>query len=135
MSHWPHHPSRLTRLLLLSGVLLLVACTSVPVDTRSPQTRELQQQAFEQARGLFLKKQYPQAAELLLPLARQGHLDAQYVIGYMYHHGYGLPRNEKESTRWIATAATRGHSKAQEALRRIDAIHEQRGPLATPIAP
>ena len=63
---------------------------------------------------------------MLLPLARQGHKEAQYAIGYMYHYGYGVPRNEKESTRWIATAAARGHVKAQQAMQLINASHDLR---------
>ena len=68
-----------------------------------------------------------------MPLAQQGHADAQYTIGYMYHYGHGLPRNEKESTRWIATAAARGHSLAQKALARINASHDQGGVITEPV--
>ena len=88
------------------------------------------QKQVAEGKALFLQKQYEAAAALLLPLARQGNTDAQYTVGYMYHYGYGLPRNEKESTRWIATAAARGHPIAQEALARIDASHGMEGVIA-----
>lgn len=116
-------------------MLALSACTSVPVQPQkstSPAQLELQQQRFAQGKNLFLNKQYAEAASLLLPLAQQGHIDAQYTVGYMYHYGYGLPRNEKESTRWIAMAAARGHPLAKEALARINASHDQGGVISVP---
>jgi TPR repeat protein len=130
---FPHHK-------ILPGIglclmLALSACTSVPVEPQkstSPAQQELQQQRFAQGKKLFLNKQYAEAATVLLPLAQQGNPDAQYTIGYMYHYGYGLPRNEKESTRWIATAAARGHPLAQEALARINASHDQGGVVSVP---
>jgi len=121
------------RLFGLLGVMLsMVACTTVPVKKHGDgmsfaQRQEVQREQFKQGRALFLNKQYEAAAAVLLPLARQGHLDAQYTIGYMYHYGYGLPRNEKESLRWIALAAGRGQPQAKEALARINASHDARG--------
>jgi TPR repeat protein len=104
-----------------------------PADSGSPEQRQATQHAlYIQGKTLFLNKQYGPAATLLLPLAKQGHMDAQYTIGYMYHYGYGVPRNEKESVRWIATAAGRGHPQAKEALARINASHDQHGVLVAP---
>jgi TPR repeat protein len=113
-------------LLLLTAGLLLGACTTVPVTpAKKGMTLETQQEALERAKQLFLSKQYAEAAALLLPLAQQGNLEAQYTLGYMYHYGLGLPRNEREATRWIAVAAARGHPKAKEALKRIEAQRQQ----------
>ena len=116
-------------------ILGLSACSTLPVEPRqrtSSAQLELQQQRFTQGKTLYLNKQYAEAATVLLPLAQQGHIDAQYTIGYMYHYGQGLPRNEKESTRWIATAAGRGHALAQKALTRINASHDQDGVVSVP---
>lgn len=122
-------------LLGLCLVLVLSACATTPAEPQKKTTStqlELQQLQFAHGKKLFLNKQYLEAAKLLLPLAQQGHLDAQYTVGYMYHYGYGLPRNEKESTRWITTAAARGHPLAQEALTRINASHDQSGIVSEP---
>jgi TPR repeat protein len=136
-THSPHTlfcPPR--RILLGIGLCLLLAlsaCTTVPVEPQhstSAAQLELQQQRLAQGKQLFLNKQYTEAANILLPLAQQGHLDAQYCVGYMYHYGYGLPHNEKESIRWITLAAARGHALAKEALARINASHDQ-GDLVT----
>ena len=128
-----------SRTLCLCFIFTLSACTTVPVNQEnSPQgkgsaLRELQKQRFIQGKNLFLNKQYAEAATVLLPLAQQGNADAQYTIGYMYHYGYGLPRHEKESTRWIATAAGHGHKLAQQALAQINEAHDKVGPISEPV--
>lgn len=118
---------------LLIALAALGACTTVPV---APAHRgidmQAQQETLQRAQSLFFAKQYAEAAGLLLPLAQQGNMEAQYAVGYLYHYGYGLPRNEKESTRWIATAAALGYPKAQEAMRRIEA---QQGTQPAEITP
>ncbi len=50
------------------------------------------------------------------PLANQGHIEAQYSIGWMYANGYGLKLNEAEGVRWWKLAANRGHPDAQFAV-------------------
>ena len=130
------HRKNFIKLFISTGLArLLVACVGVPVEKRtSPsaaQRLEAQSARFAEGKALFLNKQDGEAAAVLLPLAQQGHAGAQYTIGYMYHYGYGLPRNEKESTRWIANAAARGHAQAKQALARINASHDQRGVLPT----
>jgi TPR repeat protein len=123
---------------LIACVLLtLAACTTVPVNNQKATRSSAQRQAaleaqFNQGKTLFLQKQYAAAAKILLPIARQGHVGAQYTIGYMYHYGYGLPHNEKESTRWIAIAAARGHPQAKEAMARINAMHDKQGVASEP---
>lgn len=134
----------LKSLRLIPGAVLLLgmtACTGVPVDSGSSGNRasisqqlKMQHSLFAQGKTLFLNKQYGAAATILLSLAKQGHIGAQYTIGYMYHYGYGVPRNEKESVRWIATAAGRGHLQAKEALTRINASHDRHG-VREPVPP
>jgi len=119
----------------LCCVALLSACVTAPMENQgAPKSTisQIQQQRFLQGKALFKSKQYAAAVGLLLPLAQQGHIGAQYTVGYMYHYGYGLPRNENESIRWIAVAAARGHLKAQQALGRINASHDRQGVLSTP---
>ncbi|HHH49344.1 MAG TPA: sel1 repeat family protein [Gammaproteobacteria bacterium] len=107
---------------LIVVTLGLPGCTSAPVGpaarTASPQ--EVSAAMFERAKLLYLSKDYAGAADLMRVLARRGHLEAQYVLGYMYYYGLGVPRNEKEAIRWITTAAARGHPKAMQALRVLD---------------
>jgi uncharacterized protein YcfL len=123
---------RLSGCLVIGSFLLLSACSTAPKEmTKAEKVSilEIQEKRFQMGKELYMDQQYGPAANVLLPLAKQGHLNAQYTVGYMYHHGQGLPRNEKESTRWIAMAAARGHEKAKEALSRINAMHDQQNPL------
>ena len=116
------------RFALICCILLFSACTTTPIEKSSEEKAsilEKQEKYFQVGKKHYLNKQYGPAANILLPLAQQGHLNAQYTVGYMYHHGQGFPRNAKESTRWITLAAARGHAKAQEALSRINAVHDQ----------
>jgi len=48
-----------------------------------------------------------------LPAAKQGDVEAQYNLGYMYETGWGVSINEKEAARWYQEAATGGHDQAQ----------------------
>jgi len=48
-----------------------------------------------------------------LPAAKQGDIEAQYNLGYMYETGWGVSINEKEAARWYQEAATGGHDQAQ----------------------
>lgn len=118
----------MARTLIALLLLLTSACTTVPVDHDQPSATarlETQQKMFNQGKALFLDQQYAQAANIFLLLARQGHTDAQYTLGYMYHYGYGVPRNEKESIRWITVAAARGNTLAQKALEKINSSRDQ----------
>jgi TPR repeat protein len=122
---------RLSACLLLGCFLLISACSTTPKEATKAERvsiLEAQEKSFQIGKKLYLEKQYGQAANILLRLAQQGHLNAQYTVGYMYHHGQGLPLNEKESTRWITLAAARGHEKAKEALERINAVHDLNNP-------
>ncbi|HEB93902.1 MAG TPA: hypothetical protein ENI94_10665 [Gammaproteobacteria bacterium] len=117
-------PPRLRLLIpaLLLTVLGLSACTTVPVE---PKTEKLSQEEvsaalFERAKHLYLSQDYAGSVGLMHTLAGRGHLQAQYVLGYMYYYGLGVPRNEKKAIRWITTAAVRGHTKAREALELLD---------------
>jgi len=122
-------PNRPLPVLLLIAAML-AACATVPVEPppKKVSPEEISAALFERAKLLYLSRDYAGAAALMQTLAGRGHLQAQYVLGYMYYYGLGLPRNEKEAIRWITTAAARGHPKAREALRLL----EQGDPVPKP---
>lgn len=125
-------PVGLSAFFLFFCVVTLNACSTTPAEISSEEKMSIlenQERRFQMGKELYLNKQYGQAALVFLPLARQGHLNAQYTMGYMYHLGQGVPRNEKESTRWISMAAARGHEKAKEALIQINAMHDMENSL------
>ena len=43
----------------------------------------------------------------------QGDADAQYILGYMYDTGEGVPQNHTEAVRWYRMAAEQGLASAQ----------------------
>ena len=48
-----------------------------------------------------------------VPLARQGHANAQYNLGVMYDKGHGVPRNKVTAIKWYKRAAEQGVTLAQ----------------------
>ena len=47
------------------------------------------------------------------PLAEQGNVDAQHVLGVMYANGRGVMKDEKKAVKWYQLAAERGLAEAQ----------------------
>lgn len=49
--------------------------------------------------------------------ARQGHADAQFLLGSCYYAGRGVDRDQAKALRWYRSAAGQGHREAQAILR------------------
>ncbi len=47
------------------------------------------------------------------PLAEKGDAKAQFYMGFLYHHGYGVKRNEGEASKWFRMAADQGEWQSQ----------------------
>lgn len=50
------------------------------------------------------------------PLAEAGDAKAQYLLGFMYANGFGLPNDEREALKWYRLAAEQGEVKSQYSL-------------------
>ncbi len=61
----------------------------------------------------YKRGDYKLALQEWTPLAEQGHANAQYLIGEMYHEGVGVPQDNAASAIWILRAAEQGHGDAQ----------------------
>jgi len=61
----------------------------------------------------FEKGDYAAALRLARPLAAEGDVGAQSVLGRLYHGGYAVPQDFKEAARWLRSAADRGDARAQ----------------------
>jgi TPR repeat protein len=59
---------------------------------------------------------YTQAAFWYRKAAEQGNSDAQYLLGYFYLNGRGVPRDYTQAVLWYRKAAEQGDADAQEAL-------------------
>ena len=64
----------------------------------------------------FESKLFVRAYELLLPLAKANHPDAQYRLAIMSQNGLGMVKNTKEAVRWMKAAADQGFGLAQHGL-------------------
>ena len=48
--------------------------------------------------------------------ADQGDADAQYILGYCYETGAGVPKDTAQAADWYRKAATQGHTNARQGL-------------------
>ena len=85
---------------LLLWVTLLIATASVADD-------------FSDAQLAIRTRDYQQAYALLVKLARQGHVDAQYQLAAMYRSGRGVKKDHDKAALWYRKAAEQKHVKAQ----------------------
>lgn len=49
--------------------------------------------------------------------AKQGHVDAQFNLGWMYSKGQGVPQDNKTAVKWWKLAAEQGDAEAQKLAR------------------
>ena len=59
---------------------------------------------------------YKAALAEFTPLAEQGNVKAQEILGDYYNFGLGVPKNHKTSVKWYTKAAKQGNSYAQKEL-------------------
>lgn len=64
----------------------------------------------------FYHENYQEAERFLSEAANDGNTEAQYYLGIMHFHGYGVPVNYKESVRLFTLGANKNHSGSQIAL-------------------
>jgi TPR repeat protein len=64
------------------------------------------QRAYEQ-------KDYDGAMKELAPLAQEGKVEAQILLGKMYMLGQGVPKNTDAALKWFRAAADKGNAEAQ----------------------
>lgn len=61
----------------------------------------------------YQQKNYTQALQAWLPLAKEGHVLAQTLIGSMYAYGEGIEKNDEEAFKWFSRAAESNSAQAQ----------------------
>ncbi|NIR29386.1 MAG: sel1 repeat family protein [Gammaproteobacteria bacterium] len=106
---------------LIALAIALSGCVTTPVpgNADAEATAARLEQVYGRARTMYLGGEYQRAFRLLLPLARRGHADAQYAVGFMYYYGEGVSRDVGRALNWFARAAEQGHPKAIEARARL----------------
>ena len=59
------------------------------------------------------QKEYASAMKELAPLARQGNVDAQVLLGKMYMLGQGVPKDADLALKWLRAAADQGNADGE----------------------
>lgn len=70
---------------------------------------------FGSAKDGLRARQY-EALQWGLKAARQGHAEAQWLVGLQYYKGEGTAKNLVEAEKWFGAAAKQGHSRARDAV-------------------
>lgn len=73
-------------------------------------------QSLERAVAAYYRGDYVDAMDLMRPLADEGEDHAQYLIGFMYDRGQGVPEDPETAATWYRRAAELGHPYAQNNL-------------------
>jgi hypothetical protein len=61
----------------------------------------------------YIAGDYASAMAEFKPLAEKGDAKAQYYMGFLYHHGYGVKRDEAQASKWFRMAADQGEWQSQ----------------------
>jgi len=68
---------------------------------------------LQKAIEAYRRGDYATAFRHLKPLASQGYVAAQYILGYLYYDGLGVVQDHAEAGAWFSKAAEQGHARAQ----------------------
>src|SRR5581483_5607221 len=74
---------------------------------------------YEEALQYYADGRYAEALKEFRQLADQGDPQSLYFIGFFYHMGYGVPRDDAEAAKWFKRAAEKNHSQAQYYLGKL----------------
>ena len=76
--------------------------------------------SYEDGVSAYRNGDYARAYDIWLPLAEQGHVEAQFNLSALYISGRGVEQNQERAAYWVEQAAEQGHEQAQEILQRLD---------------
>ena len=65
-----------------------------------------------------LESNIPYISEELLNRANNGDMEAQYLVGYSFYHGDGVPLDWLVAKHYLSKAAAQGHEEARELLKK-----------------
>jgi len=68
---------------------------------------------FEDSVDAWNAGEYATALRLLRPLAEKGNVRAEFLMGFAYHNGRGVPEDDAEAVKWYRRAADKGDDIAQ----------------------
>ena len=68
---------------------------------------------YEAGMDAYSQRDYVVAYRMWQPLAKQGDVNAQFMLGLLYIDGEGVPLDEAEATHWFRKVAEQGDASAQ----------------------
>ena len=89
--------------LLILPVLLLTLLVGTPAFSAD----------FQTGSAAYQSGDYATALREWTPLAKQGNVGAQYLLGVMYRKGLGVPQDNMTAVKWYTLAAEQGDTDAQ----------------------
>jgi TPR repeat protein len=119
---------RLAVLSLGLALFVLAGCSTTAPSTpsNSVSSRETAMKGtFMQGKVAYLSGEYARAREIFMPLASQGHPEAQYVLGYLFFYGLGGDQDLALAQQLFRLSAEQGHADALRAIMLIRQGREQ----------
>ena len=74
---------------------------------------------MEEAVEAYRTANYAEAMTQFRALAQEGNVSATYYVGFLYHHGYGVPVDYAEAVKWYRKAAAKGDFQSQYYLGKL----------------
>jgi TPR repeat protein len=74
---------------------------------------------MDEAVEAYRTANYAEAMTQFKALADEGNVSATYYVGFLYHHGYGVPVDYDEAVKWYRKAAAKGDFQAQYYLGKL----------------
>jgi TPR repeat protein len=74
---------------------------------------------MEEAVEAYRTEHYAEAMTQFKALSEQGDVSATYFVGFLYHHGYGVPVDYVEALKWYRKAAAKGDFQSQYYLGKL----------------
>jgi len=68
---------------------------------------------LEEGTAAYAAGDYAKALTEFRALAEQGNMEGQYFLGFMYHNGFGVKRDQAEAIKWFQKSAEQGDARAQ----------------------
>lgn len=121
---WPHF----TRLRIAAGqtataalftLIALFAFANPPARAQTLDPAAVQDQRFSEAVASLKRGDYALALDQFGALAQEGHLAAQYDLGWMRAKGLGAPMDLVAAYQWFALVADAGQEKGRQSLNEI----------------
>ncbi len=97
------------KIICLATALSLISISSLALADEAADSLQYfhdkaTQQKLQDADQKLKNKEYDKAFPLYKALADKGNKVAQYQVGYMYQHGYGIEKDDQSATAWYLKA-------------------------------